>query len=517
MTKQDDFAAMELHPRLLAAVKDLGFSKATPVQTAAIPAGLAGRDVLGCAATGSGKTAAFALPILERLMNRPRGATRALVLVPTRELAAQVEEHFRALGAHTGTSVASIFGGVAMAPQVNAFKRGVDVMVATPGRLLDHFGRDHGALESLEVLVVDEADRMLDMGFLPEIRKIIAHLPKTPRQTFFFSATMPPAIMKLADDMLKQPEKIAVQRKQAPAAGVAQALYQVGQQAKVRLLAELIDTGVINEAIVFCRTKHRSNRVAQKLENMGISVARIHGNRSQKQRTEALADFKSGKIRILVATDILARGIDVEALEHVVNFDVPATPEDYVHRVGRTGRADLTGDAYTFAAPEEASLVREIEKRLGKPIPRRTQPGFDYSAHSEELEIPLAERLAKMRAERAGARQRAAEKAARNGGAPAARNGTGRNGGGRNAKTPSGARNTASRSSGSDTGRDAPPQGANGNGRKSIIDNRDVRHRGASEGNGRGGSSGGRGSSSSSPSGQGRLRGRGPSRGRRAS
>ena len=498
MNKQDDFAGMELHPRLLTAVKELGFTAPTPVQKVAIPAGLAGRDVLACAQTGSGKTAAFALPILEKMMNRPRGATRALVLVPTRELAAQVEEHFRLLGAHTGTSVASIFGGVAMGPQVAAFKRGTDVMVATPGRLLDHFSRDYGRLDSVEVLVLDEADRMLDMGFLPEIRKIIAHLPKTARQTFFFSATMPPAIMKLASEMLKNPEQIAVERKQAPAHGVTQALYQVGQQAKVRLLAELIETGVINEAIVFCRTKHRANRVAEKLEKMQIQVARIHGNRSQKQRTEALADFKAGRIRFLIATDILARGIDVEALEHVVNFDVPATPEDYIHRVGRTGRADLTGDAYTFAAPEEAGLVRDIEKKLGKQIPRRVLKDFDYSAHTEELEVPLAERIAKIRAERAEARQRAAAKAARRGEAPAAKSPSSGGRGGRKSAPSSGGRSDSRGGNGrpgesrggNGNGRAAEPRNGNGRGSESAangrnsqanVDNRDTRSRQAQD------------------------------------
>jgi ATP-dependent RNA helicase RhlE len=412
MKKQDEFVNMELDPRLLQAVEELGFTAPTPVQTSAIPAGLAGRDVLGCAATGSGKTAAFALPILQRLLDRGRGATRALVLVPTRELAAQVEEHFRELAPHTGIRIASIFGGVAMGPQVNAFKTGVDVMVATPGRLLDHMGRDHGGLEALEVLVLDEADRMLDMGFLPEIRRIIAHLPRRPRQTFFFSATLPPAIVKLAGEMLADPARIDVERKQEPVSAVAQALYQVGQQAKINLLLELLNRGEVRNAIVFTRTKHRANRVAQKLERQGVEVARIHGNRSQKQRTEALAGFKAGRYQILVATDILARGIDVEALEHVVNFDVPVTPEDYIHRVGRTGRADRTGDAVTFASPEERPLVDAIERKVGARIQRLTLEGFDYSAKADEpLEVPLQERLAKMRAERSEARRRSAAKA----------------------------------------------------------------------------------------------------------
>jgi ATP-dependent RNA helicase RhlE len=459
MKNQDDFANMELDPRLLKAVEELGFTTPTPVQTSAIPAGLAGRDVLGCAATGSGKTAAFALPILQKLLGRGRGATRALVLVPTRELAAQVEEHFRELAPHTGIRIASVFGGVAMGPQVNAFKTGVDVLVATPGRLLDHMSRDHGGLEALEVLVLDEADRMLDMGFLPDIRRIIGHLPVRPRQTFFFSATMPQAIVKLAGEMLDKPARIDVERKQEPVAAVAQALYAVGQQAKITLLLELLRRGEVRNAIVFTRTKHRANRVAQKLERQGVEVARIHGNRSQKQRTEALAGFKAGRYQILVATDILARGIDVEALEHVVNFDVPVTPEDYIHRVGRTGRADRTGDAVTFAAPDEKALVDAIERKVGSRIERRTLADFDYSADSTEpLEVPLQERLAKMRAERSEARRRTAAKAT-TGNAGHGNGGNGGNGNGSHGGNANGNRGKVAGSSGSRTSGQGVPGG----------------------------------------------------------
>lgn len=375
MKKTEEFARMDLDPRLLAAVSDLGFTSPTAVQQAGIPAGLEGRDVLGCAATGSGKTAAFMLPILNTLLKRSRGATRALVLTPTRELAAQVEDHTRELARHTDLTTAAIFGGVAMSPQVNAFKRGVDVMVATPGRLLDHMGRRHGGLEALELLVLDEADRMLDMGFLPDIRRILGHLPRRPRQTFFFSATLPPAIVRLAAEMLDDPARIDVERTQAPAAGVLQAIFEVEQQEKTGLLLELLRRGDVGNAIVFTRTKHRANRLAQKLDRAGLSVARIHGNRSQNQRTKALAGFKAGRYRVIVATDILARGIDVEALDHVINFDVPATPDDYIHRVGRTGRADETGDAFTFVTPQDRSLVQAIERKVGGPIARRTLDG----------------------------------------------------------------------------------------------------------------------------------------------
>ncbi len=375
MKKTEEFAGMDLDPRLLAAVSELGFTSPTAVQKTGIPAGLKGRDVLGCAATGSGKTAAFMLPILNTLLKRSRGATRALVLTPTRELAAQVEEHTRELARHTQLTTAAIYGGVAMSPQVNAFKRGVDVMVATPGRLLDHMGRRHGGLEALELLVLDEADRMLDMGFLPDIRRILGHLPRRPRQTFFFSATLPPAIVKLAAELLDDPARIDVERTQAPAAGVLQAIFEVEQQEKTGLLLELLRRGDVGNAIVFTRTKHRANRLAQKLDRAGLSVARIHGNRSQNQRTRALAGFKAGRYRVIVATDILARGIDVEALDHVINFDVPATPDDYIHRVGRTGRADETGDAYTFVTPQDRSLVQAIERKVGRPIERRTLNG----------------------------------------------------------------------------------------------------------------------------------------------
>ena len=370
--QHDEFESMALDPRLLAAVADLGFTTPTPVQRAGIPAGLAGRDVLGCAATGSGKTAAFMLPILNRILPMHRGATRALVVTPTRELAAQAEEHTRALARHTELTTASIYGGVAMAPQTNAFKRGVDVMVATPGRLLDHMGRRHGTLESLEVLVLDEADRMLDMGFLPDTRRIIGHLPRRPRQTYFFSATLPRDIVALADEMLDRPARIQVERTQAPAAGVLQAIYEVGQQEKTALLLKLLQAGDVGNAIVFTRTKHRANRLAQRLDRAGLAVARIHGNRSQNQRTRALDGFKAGRYRVIVATDVLARGIDVEALDHVINFDVPATVDDYIHRVGRTGRAEETGDAYTFVTPQDRKIVAAIERKVGRSIERRS-------------------------------------------------------------------------------------------------------------------------------------------------
>ncbi|HEX8907049.1 MAG TPA: DEAD/DEAH box helicase, partial [Longimicrobiaceae bacterium] len=373
------FDSLAIHPSLLRAVRDLEFTKPTPIQQQAIPPALEGRDLLACAMTGSGKTAAFLLPILNRLIGKPRGTTRALILSPTRELAAQIHEHFTALARHTDVRAAAVFGGVGMAPQEQAFRRGVDLIVATPGRLLDHLQYPYAKLDGIEVLVLDEADRMLDMGFLPDIRRVLKHLPAQ-RQTLFFSATMPAPIVQLSREMLRNAAAINIERKSQPATGITQALYPVKEDLKPALFLELLRRGDVGQAIVFCRTKHRSNRLFEILEKAGIAVARIHGNRSQSARTDALAGFKSGKYRILVATDIVARGIDVEALEHVVNFDVPHQPEDYIHRVGRTARAEATGEAYTLVSPEEEKDLRDIERALGKPIKRVTVPGFDYQA-----------------------------------------------------------------------------------------------------------------------------------------
>jgi ATP-dependent RNA helicase RhlE len=359
--------------------------------------------------TGSGKTAAFLLPILHRLLERPRGGTRVLVISPTRELAAQIHEHFQALAAHTGLTGAAVFGGVGMKPQEEAFRRGVDLIVATPGRLLDHLQYDYAKLGGIEFLVLDEADRMLDMGFLPDVRRILRHLPAR-RQTLFFSATMPPPIVELSAQMLVSPATVDIERQAKPATGVTQALYPVPEELKAPLFVELLRRGDVGSVIVFCRTKHRSNRLAEYLETHGVPNARIHGNRSQTARTDALAGFRSGRYRVLVATDIVARGIDVEALEHVVNFDVPNQPEDYIHRVGRTGRAD----AYTLVSPDEEKLVKGIEKAIGQRIRRVTVPGFDYRAKpAERFEVPIGERIAEIRKRKAEERQRAREKAER--------------------------------------------------------------------------------------------------------
>ncbi len=410
------FNAFPLHPSLKQGIKELGFTRPTPIQTDAIPPALEGRDILGCASTGSGKTAAFLLPILHQLMERPRGTTRALVLTPTRELAAQVLADLNDLAVHTPLNAAAVFGGVGMGPQEHAFRSGVDVIVATPGRLLDHFRQAYAKLAGLEYLVLDEADRMLDMGFLPDIRRVLRHLPPR-KQTLFFSATMPSAIATLAQEMLKNPVTLNLARKAAPAVGITQAVYPVPQDLKTSLLVKLLSQDQMNQALVFTRTKHRANRLADQLGKQKINVARIHGNRSQSQRTDALEGFKAGRYRVLVATDIAARGIDVEALGHVVNFDVPLVPEDFIHRVGRTARAEMTGDAFTFVAPQEEADLRAIEQAIGKRLPRVTVPDFDYNARAaERFEVPIADRIAEIRKRKAEERMRAKANAERRAG-----------------------------------------------------------------------------------------------------
>jgi ATP-dependent RNA helicase RhlE len=407
------FSGLKLHPSLLRSLEELGFSQPTPIQREAIPAALAGRDVLACASTGSGKTAAFLLPILHQWIDRPRGCTRALVMTPTRELAAQIVEELTALAVHTPLGGAAVIGGVGMAAQERAFRSGVDVLVATPGRLLDHFEAPYARLDGLAHLVLDEADRMLDMGFLPAIRRILRHVPER-RQTLLFSATMPAPIRTLAREMLSDPVTVNLARQAAPAVGITQAVYPVSQDLKSKLLVTLLQRGEMDEALVFTRTKHRANRLAEFLTKHGIESARIHGNRSQGQRTEALTGFKSGKYRVLVATDIAARGIDVEELGHVVNFDVPLVADDYIHRVGRTARAQATGDAFTFVAREEEADLARIERALGTRLPRVRIPDFDYDARPEQrFEVPIAERIAAIRARKAEERQRAQAKAER--------------------------------------------------------------------------------------------------------
>ena len=376
------FTRFGLHADLLRGLKELGFTRPTPIQEQAIPPASEGRDVLACAMTGSGKTAAFVLPILNRLIHKPRGITRALVITPTRELAAQIQAHLEELAMHTPCTGASVYGGVGMGPQEHAFRSGVDVIIATPGRLLDHLRRPYAKFNALEVLVIDEADRMLDMGFLPDIRRILRQVPKD-RQTLFFSATMPREIVRLSSEMLRDPVTIDLERKSGPAVGITQAVYPVARERKAALLLELLKRGIVKDAIVFTRTKHRANRVGVFLKKNGINAALIHGNRSQSQRSEALDGFKAKRHRVLVATDIVARGIDVEALGHVINFDVPADPDSYIHRVGRTARAEAKGDAFTLAAPDEDAEMAAIEQMLGTRLPRITIPDFEYAGGPE--------------------------------------------------------------------------------------------------------------------------------------
>ena len=407
------FTKLNLHPSLLAGIKELGFARPTPIQVEAIPPALEGKDVLACAMTGSGKTVAFLLPILQKLLAKPRGKTRALILTPTRELAAQIVEELNGIAVHTPVTAAPVIGGVGMGPQEHAFRSGVDVIVATPGRLLDHLKEPYAKLDQIEFLVLDEADRMLDMGFLPDIRRVLKHVPAK-RQTLFFSATMPDPIVALTREMLHHPVAINLERKAAPAKGITQAVYPVPQELKTHLLLALLQKGEMKEALVFTRTKHRANRLWEFLDKRGIPAARIHGNRSQAQRTDALAGFKDGTYRVLVATDIAARGIDVEALGHVVNFDVPVAAEDYIHRVGRTARAELTGEAFTFVSREEEGELKDIERAIGKALPRVTLPDFDYTKKPEgKFEVPAAERIAAIRAQRSAERARAREKAER--------------------------------------------------------------------------------------------------------
>jgi len=416
------FTALGLHADLLRAVKELGFTRPTPIQQDTIPAGLQGKDLLACAATGSGKTAAFLLPTIHHLMGKPRGKTRALVLAPTRELAAQIAADLADLAVHTPVTGAAVFGGVGMAPQEHAFRSGTDVIVATPGRLLDHLKQPYAKLDALEILVLDEADRMLDMGFLPDIKRILRVLP-TRRQTLFFSATMPPPIAALTREMLTSPVTVNLERQGKPAAGITQALYPVPQTSKPLLLLHLLQTESINSVLVFTRTKHRANRVAEFLVKRGIAAERIHGNRSQAQRTKALDGFKSGAIRVLVATDIAARGIDVDALGHVINFDVPAVAEDYIHRVGRTGRAEATGDAFTFVAPDEEEEVRAIERAVGKRLPRVTLPDFDYTERVIDPPRPPRQPRGVKQAKRPSSGGASGGASAKSGGRPASRGG----------------------------------------------------------------------------------------------
>ena len=376
---------------MLRAVHEQSYDTPTPVQREAIPAILAGEDLLAAAQTGTGKTAGFALPLLQRLSATPSPGSgfrpvRGLILVPTRELALQVGESIRTYGAHLPIRSTTIFGGVGMGPQLDALRAGRDIVVATPGRLLDHVTRNTIDLGQVEILVLDEADRMLDMGFIHDIKRVIALLPRQ-RQNLLFSATFPDAIRALADQLLNRPRRIEVARRNSPAEKVDQIVYRVDRDRKTALLAELIHGGEWEQVLVFTRTKHGANKLVQKLERAHVTAAAMHGNKSQSARVRALASFKQGEVRVLVATDIAARGLDIDTLPHVVNFELPNVAEDYVHRIGRTGRAGASGEAISLVCVDEARLLRDIEKLLGRRLPARELAGFepDPNAHPKPI------------------------------------------------------------------------------------------------------------------------------------
>ncbi len=375
------FRALGLGDRILTAIQEAGYTEPTPIQSAAIPPALAGHDLIGIAQTGTGKTAAFTLPMLTRLSGSTAGGTgcRALVLAPTRELVVQIEENVRAYGKHLPIRIATVFGGVGETPQIRALQSGVEVVIATPGRLLDLMGQGAGRFERLEILVLDEADRMLDMGFLPSIRRIVKQLPSR-RQTLLFSATLSADIEAVTREFLHHPKTIQIGRRSNPAETVTQFVFEVPMHLKPALLLHLLQDPTLNTVLVFTRTKHGADRVARKLEQGGIRTGTLHSNRSQNQRLRALSDFKAGTVRVLVATDIAARGIDVDGISHVVNYDFPMHAEDYVHRIGRTGRAQAIGDALSFVTPEDHDALRSLEKFIGRGVVRKRAEGFNYSA-----------------------------------------------------------------------------------------------------------------------------------------
>jgi ATP-dependent RNA helicase RhlE len=377
------FSSLALHPAVLKSVQEAGYTEPTPIQAGAIPHILAHHDLIGIAQTGTGKTAAFTLPMLS-LMASPEGAparrgTRALILAPTRELVVQIDENIRAYSRHLPVRVATVFGGVGENPQIQALRSGADIVVATPGRLMDLMDRGYGDFTGLQFLILDEADRMLDMGFLPSIRTIVRALPKR-RQTLLFSATLSKEIETLTHEFQQRPKTVQIGRRSNPAETVAQWVYEVPKHLKPALLAHLLKDPGLSMVLVFSRMKHGADRIARGLENRGIRTATLHSNRSQSQRLRALQEFKSGAVRVLVATDIAARGIDVDGISHVVNFDFPMHSEDYVHRIGRTGRAHAVGDAISFVTPEDVAALRSLERFIGRGILRKRAEGFDYNA-----------------------------------------------------------------------------------------------------------------------------------------
>ena len=372
------FKSLGLHPSLVQATREMKYTEPTPIQAEAIPPILQGRDLIATAQTGTGKTAAFLLPILHRLIGLPPGHTQALVISPTRELAQQIEDVSLGLAYHTKLRIGLIVGGTAMGPQEKALRAGVEIVIATPGRLLDHMRTNQARFDQLHTLVLDEADRMFDMGFLPDLKRIIARLPAR-KQTLLFSATMPPVIDKLAKEILKDPLTIAVGRRSAPAIGITQAAYPVAEHLKTALLRHLLRNEEMPSVLIFTRTKQGAKKLARQVATDGFKVAELHSNLTQPQRTRAMDGFRRGEYQVMVATNIAARGLDVDHITHVISFDVPHVPEDYVHRIGRTGRAKAEGDAFVLVSPaEEKNLVR-IERQIGQRLPRVTLPDFDYA------------------------------------------------------------------------------------------------------------------------------------------
>ena len=373
-----NFSQFNLDPRLTQGIQKAGYDTPTPIQQAAIPAAVRGRDIIGTAQTGTGKTAAFVLPILNKLLDGPRNMPRALIVTPTRELAEQINDVIKVLSVGTKLKSTTIYGGVGANPQIQALRNGAEILVACPGRLLDLIAQGHAKMANIEVLVLDEADRMFDMGFLPDVRRIVKAVPEK-RQTMMFSATFPPDVELLAQLALKQPQKIAMGIIK-PAHTVAHALYPVPPHLKSKLLIELLKRTDTNSVLIFTRTKYRAQKVSQQILRAGFKVTSLHGDRSQGQRQAALKGFKSGHHDIMVATDIAARGLDIETISHVINYDMPDTADAYIHRIGRTGRAQRTGDAFTLVTPEDNAMIRTLERIMGQPLKRETVDGFDYTA-----------------------------------------------------------------------------------------------------------------------------------------
>src|SRR5881296_266633 len=370
------FSKLGLSHAALEGVRAMGYIEPTPIQLRAIPLMMEGRDVIGSAQTGTGKTAAFALPILTKL-GEPSGVTRALILEPTRELAAQVETAFRDLSRFMKLKIALVYGGVGYGQQTDALKRGADIIVATPGRLLDHLNRGNCRLDKVKFLVLDEADRMLDMGFLPDVRRIVEHCPRQ-RHTSLFSATIPPQIETLIQWAMKDPQTVEIGARRSPAATVKHVVYPVAESQKTELLLALLDHVHYDSVIVFCRTKHGADRIGHRLKKNNHAVAILHSNRTQSEREQALNGFRNGRYEVLVATDIAARGLDIADVSHVINYDVPQHPEDYIHRIGRTGRAEATGDAFTLMVAEDGRHVVAIERFISQKISRVKLENFEY-------------------------------------------------------------------------------------------------------------------------------------------